>query len=165
MDKVIQVRARQEPLTHVKDALAALIGAGVAKVFDDGEPMHIPPAPAIEVNCDVDKAGYAKAGFYAAGFEVPTPTGSANGPAEDNPVILAVARSLPDTFENYPLGAEESGTLAAKALCGAFVTLPIGPNGDPYIGDNPGTSMQVRCNSADVPRVKRGFGAAKFTAE
>jgi hypothetical protein len=165
MDKVIQVRAHLEPLNHVKDALSALLGAGVAKMFDDGEPFHIPPAQAIEVNCDVDKAGYAKAGFYAAGFEVPTATGPAVAPAEDNPMILTVTPSLPDTFKNYPLGPEESGTLAAKALRGAFVTLPIGPNGDPYLGDNPGTSMQVRCNSADVQRVTRGFAAANFIAE
>jgi hypothetical protein len=160
---ILQVRARQETLDHVGDAVAALIGCGILKVFPDGEPVHVPPAQAAEVTCDDNLAGYAKAGFYAAGFEVPTPTGPAPAPPQNNLITLTVTPAKPDTPENYPLGAQESGTLAAKALNGAYVTQPVGPNADAYIGD-PGTSMQVCCNQADVPRVQGGFGAAKFVA-
>src|SRR5208282_1627590 len=160
---ILQVRQHLEPLNHVGDAVAALIGSGVLKVFPDKEPIHYPPARAIEVNCDDDQGGYAKAGFYAAGFEVPTATGAAHAQPVKDPVTLTATPTLKDTFKNYPLGPQESGMLAAKALCGAYVTQPIGPNGDSYIGD-PGTSMQVSCNQADVPRVKRGLRAAKFKA-
>ena len=158
---ILTVRPRLATLDHVGDAVAALLGAGILQVFPDGEPVHIPPVEAVEVTCDTAQGGYAKAGFYAAGFEIPTATGPAAAPPSNNPTTLTVTPALPDTSENYPLGAAESGTTAAKTLCGAYVTQPIGANGDPYIGD-PGTSMQVSCNQADVPRVRSAFGAAKF---
>jgi hypothetical protein len=167
---IISVRQRVEPLTNVGAALAALLGAGVAKVFGSPEkeknvdPYRIPPARAIEVNCDDEKAGYAKAGFYAAGFEVPTATGAAPEPEGNDLVVLTVTPAKLDNLQNYPLGREQWGIIAAKALQGAFVTRPIGQNGDAYIGDEPGKSMQVSCYRADVPRVKGGFFAANFNA-
>jgi hypothetical protein len=160
---ILSVRPGFLPLDHAGDAVAALFGTALLNYFDDCEPVHYPPIKAIEVTCDTSQGPYAKAGFVAAGFRVPTATGPAHAPATKNPVTLTVTPSLPDTFKNYPLGASESGMIAAKTLRGAFVTLAIGSNDDPYDGD-PGTSMQVRCNQADIDRVKGGFGAAKFTA-
>jgi len=166
---IIQVRSHQEPLGHVGAALAALLGAAVAKVFvgndayKNVDPYRIPPANAIEVNCDDNKAGYAKRGFETAGFQVPTASGVAHDPGPNDPVTLTVTPSKEDTIKNYPLGIQEWGMIAAKALFGAFVTQPIGPNADPYVGD-PGTSMQVSCNRADIQRVQGGFGAANFNA-
>ena len=167
---IIQVRQRVEPLSNVGAALAALLGAGVAKVFPSPhedknvDPYRIPPAPAIEVNCDDDKAGLAKAGFYAAGFEVPTPTGPAQDPGTHDPVILTVTPAKEDNLQNYPIGVEQWGILAAKALRGAQVTLGIGANDDPYVGDDPARLMQVRCNRANITRVKAGFELANFNA-
>ncbi len=175
---IILVRQRVEPLTSVSAALAALLGAGVAKTFampgapgvqdssrpNYPDPFRIPPAQAIQVDCDDDKAGYAKAGFYAAGFEVPTATGAAHDPGANDAVTLAVTHANPDNLQDYPLGIGQCAILAAKALCGAYVTRPIAPNDDPYIGDDPDTSIQVSCNSADVQRVKGGFAAAHFNA-
>ncbi len=137
---ILTVRPGRQTLDHVGDAVAALIGAGILQVFPDGEPVHIPPLQGAEVTCDTAQGGYAKAGLYAAGFEIPTATEPATAPAQNNPVTLTVTLALPDTFANYPLGASNSGTTAAQALCGAYVTIPIGANGDPYVGD-PGTSM------------------------
>ena len=65
---IISVRQRVEPLTNLGAALAALLGANVVKVFppphenDNVDPFRIPPAAAIAVNCDDNRAGYAKAG-------------------------------------------------------------------------------------------------------
>lgn len=93
---ILQVRQRIEPLSNVADALAALIGSGVVNTFEDPvnpnnhDPFRIPPALAIEIICDDDKAGNAKAGFYAAGFEVPTGTGAARDPGTVDPVTLTV---------------------------------------------------------------------------
>ena len=171
---IILVKQRQEPLGNVAEALAALIGSGVVSTFknpDDPEgkdpfALRIPATTqGIEVICDDNKAGYAKAGFFAAGFQVPTGTGGAHDPGDIDPVTLTVTPSMEDSLKNYPIGIGQGAIMAAKALCGAYVTRPIGSNGDSYIGDNPETSIQVSCNSADVPRVKRGFGAAHFTAE
>lgn len=174
---IILVKQKQEPLANVTEALAALIGSGVVSTFKNPDDptgkdpfgLRIPATTQdVEVICDDNKAGYAKAGFYAAGFDVPTGTGAAPDPGENDPVTLTVTASNPekkDDLEFYPIGIGEGAVMAAKALCGAFVTRPIGPNRDSYIGDNPYTSIQVSCNSADVLRVKRGFGAAHFTAE
>jgi hypothetical protein len=68
-----------------------------------------------------------------------------------------------DDPKYYPIGVAESGTLAAKALCGAYVTQPIGAGGDPYDGD-PGTTMQVSCYKSDLQRTLRGFHEALFRA-
>ncbi len=165
---LIRVVKKQVPLDHLLPAALALIGAGILKLFDDGEPIRLPPVPdSGQVTCDTAQGGYAKAGLYAAGFDVPTATEPAPDPGTINPVVtLTVIPSLPDGIDNdhYPaIGAEEWGMTAAKTLCGAFVTRTIGPNDDPYTGD-PGTSMQVCCNKADVPRVIGGFKVARFTA-
>ena len=168
---IILVRQGLEQLTNVADALAALIGCGVVSTFDNPDdpthpdPFRIPPTKAIQVICDDDKTGYAKLGFYAAGFDVRTGTGAAHDPGDIDPVTLTVTASNPekkDDLNFYPIGIGDGAVMAAKALCGAFVTRPIG--GYPYIGDNPDASIQVSCNSADVPRVKHGFGAAHFNA-
>ena len=167
---IILVRQGLEQLTNVTDALAALIGCGVVSTFgnpDDPkhpDPFRIPPTKAIQVICDDDKAGYAKAGFHAAGFEVPTATGPANDPGDIDPVTLTVTPAKEDSLKDYPIGIGPGAIMAAKALCGAFVTRPIGPGGYPYIGDDPETSIQVSCNKADIPRVKGGFFAAHFNA-
>jgi hypothetical protein len=167
---IIVVRQRIEPLTSVADALAALIGSGVVSTFENPDdpknrdPFIIPPTKAIEVVCDDNKAGYAKAGFYAAGFEVRTGTGAAHDPGEKDPVTLTVTPSKEDSLKDYPIGIGQGAIMAAKALCGAFVTRPIGQNQDPYIGDDPETSIQVSCNQADVTRVQGGFFAAHFKA-
>jgi hypothetical protein len=160
--KILTIKTRLELLDHVDPVAAALFGAGILQKFKNGEVVRLPPtADAVEVTCDETQAGYAKEGFVAAGFEVPTAAGPAPRPAEDNPITLTVTPALPDTDPNYPLGAEATGRLAAKALYGACVTQPIPPNNDAYLGD-PATSMQVRCNQADVAATTRGFGAAKF---
>jgi hypothetical protein len=167
---IIQVRDRVELVRNVANALAALIGSGVAATFKNPEdpnnpdPFRLPPALAIEVICDDAKAGYAKAGFYAAGFEVPTATGAAPDPGANDPVTLTVTPSKEDSLKDYPIGIGPGAIMAAKALCGAFVTRPIGANGDPFIGDDPDTSIQVSCNRADIPRVQGGFYAAHFNA-
>jgi len=163
--KILTIKPRIELLDHVAPAATALFGAGILKQFSSGEVVQIPPtADAVEVTCDVDQSGYAKEGFLQAGFEVPTSADPAPRPALDNPVILTVTPGLPDTDANYPLGAEATGRLAAKALYGACVTQPIPPNGDAYLGD-PGTSMQVNCNQSNVATATRGFGAVKFTVK
>ena len=163
---VIIVKQRIEPLTSVAPPLAALIGSGVVGTFtnpDDPnnlDPFSIPPTKAIEVVCDDDKAGYAKAGFYAAGFTVQTATGATHDPGTNDPVTLTVTPSKEYSLKDYPMGIGQCAIIAAKALCGAFVTRPIGSNGDSYIGDDPDKSIQVSCNRADIPRVKGGFYAA-----
>ena len=168
---IVLVKQRLEPLTNVAEALAALIGSGVVRTFKDpDDPTHPDPfrVPAttrgIEVICDDDKAGYAKAGFYAAGFEVPTATGAAHNPGDIDPVTITLTRAKEDSLQDYPIGIGPGAIMAAKALCGAYVTRPIGSNGDSYIGDDPETSIQVSCNKADIPRVKGGFFAAHFKA-
>ena len=163
--KILTIKPHLELLDHVGPPATALFGAGILQQFDDGEVVRIPATPdAVEVTCDVARSGYAKEGFLVAGFEVPTAAGSAPRPPENNPVTLTVTPALPDTDKNYPVGAEATGRLAAKALYGSCVTQPIPPNDDAYLGD-PGTSMQVRCNQADVTAVARGFGAVKFTVK
>ena len=170
MDMIIKVEPRQAILDHLLPAALALIGAGILKFFiDDGKevPVRITPAgTAGQVTCDTTQGGYAKAGLYAAGFDIPTATGPAPAPGKIDVVTLTVVPALPDGIDDqhYPgIGAAEFGMTAAKALCGAFVTQTIGPNNDPYIGD-PGTSMQVCCNRVDVPRVIGGFAYTRFTA-
>lgn len=173
---IILVAQRQEPLRNVAEALAALIGSGVVSTFNNPDDptgkdpfgMRIPATTqAIEVICDDDKTGYAKLGFYAAGFQVRTATGAAHDPGDIDPVTLSVTASNPekkDDLNFYPIGIGDGAVMAAKALCGAYVTRPIGPNGDSYIGDNPETSIKVSCNKADILRVKGGFIAAHFKA-
>src|SRR5215470_9447435 len=97
---ILTVRAGQETLDHASDAVAVLIGAGILRVFDDGEPVRIPPGEAIEVTCDANQAGYAKAGLVAAGFEVPTATEPAQPPPQNSIVTLTVTPTLPDNFQN-----------------------------------------------------------------
>jgi hypothetical protein len=160
---ILLVRQGLEQLTDVTDALLALLGSGVLSTFD-GDPFGIPPTKAIEVVCDDDKAGYAKAGFQAAGFEVPTFTGAAHDPGDSDPVILTVTPTKEDVVKFYPIGIGPGAIMAAKALCGAYVTRPIGDNSDSYSGNDPETSIQVRCNRADIPRVKGGFAVAYFNA-
>lgn len=165
---ILRVVKRQVPLDHLLSAALALIGAGVLKLFDDGEPVRLPPVPdSGQVTCDTAQGGYAKAGLYAAGFDVPTATEPAPDPGTIQPVVtLTVIPAFPDDLDpkHYPdIGAFEWGMTAAKALCGAYVTRPIGANDDPYTGD-PGTSMQVCCNKADLTRAIIGFKVARFTA-
>jgi hypothetical protein len=170
---LILVQRRVEPLTSVLDALAALIGSKVANSFIDPNDRDNPnPDPfrfsatteALQVNCDSNKAGYAKAGFYAAGFDVSTATGAAHDPGDIDPVIVTVTPALGDDVKYYPIGIGPGAIMVAKALRGAYVTRTIGPNDDPYIGDNPEQSIQVRCNRADLQRVKDGFVKALFNA-
>jgi hypothetical protein len=168
MDMVIKVEPKGEQLDHLLPAALALIGAGVLKLFPGEVPVRITPAgTAGQVTCETAQGGYAKAGLYSAGFDVPTATGPAPAPPKDNVLtFLNVVPALPDGIDNdhYPaIGAAEFGMAAAKALCGAFVTQTIGANDDPYTGD-PGTSMQVCCNEADVPRVISGFQVVRFRA-
>jgi hypothetical protein len=160
---ILTVRSRLETLDHVAPAAEALYGAGILKLFDDGELVRVPPALAAEVTCGKSQGGYAKLGFYSAGFDVQTSTEPAPAPAPSNVVTVTVKPSLADTIKNYPIGAAESGMIAAKALCGAHVTQPIGANSDPCEGD-PATSMQVSCYGSDVARVQSAFRAAFFTA-
>jgi hypothetical protein len=168
---ILIVREHLEPLANVADALAALIGSGVVGTFeipedpDNKDAFRIPPTKAIQIICDNDKAGCAKAGFYAAGFEVTTATGAAHDPGDIDPVTITLTPAKDDSLQDYPIGIGPGAIMAAKALCGAFVTRPIGPNGDSYIGDNPERSIQVRCNRANILLVQRGFFAAHFKAE
>ena len=160
---ILTVKPRLETLAHSGDAAVALFGAGILQKFADGTVLRIPAtSDAVEVTCDVAHGAYAKEGFVAAGFEVPTPAGSVNPPVTNNPMTLTVTPALPDDGNNYPLGVEATGRVAAKALFGAGVTRPIPPNNDAYLGD-PGTSMQVRCDQTGVAVVTRGFLAVKFT--
>ena len=162
---ILTVKPRLETLAHSGDAAVALFGAGILQKFADGTVLRIPAtSDAVEVTCDVAQGPYAKAGFVAAGFEVPTPTDPATRPVKNNPLTITVTPALPDEDQNYPLGAEATGLVAAKALFGACVTQPIPPNDDPY-ADDPGTSMQVRCDQTDVALATRGFFAVKFTVE
>lgn len=160
-DIILTVRARLETLDHVGPAAEALLGAGILNLFDDGELVRVPPAAAAAVICDTAQGGYAKAGFYAAGFDVPGATEPAPAPALGDIVTLTVKPALPDTLTYYPIGAGESGMIAAKTLCGAFVTQPT--DGQPYDGD-PGTSMQVSCYRSDLQRALKGFHEALFVA-
>jgi len=170
MDMIIKVEPKQAILDHLLPAALALIGAGILKFFDDAKkvPVRITPAgSAGEVTCDTAQGGYAKAGLNAAGFDIPTATEPAPAPGKIDVVTLTVIPALPDGIDNdhYPaIGAAEFGMSAAKALCGASVTQTIGANDDPYIGDDPGTSMQVCCNKVDVPRVIGGFAFTRFNA-
>jgi hypothetical protein len=167
MDMIIKVEPRQAILDHLLPAALALIGAGVLKLFPGDVPARMTPAgTAGEVTCDTAQGGYAKAGLFAAGFDIPTATEPAPAPGKKDVVTLTVVPALPDGIDNdhYPaIGAAEFGMTAANALCGAFVTQTIGANDDPFTGDS-GISMQVCCNKADVPRVIGGFQAARFTA-
>ena len=164
---IITVVPKTQQLDHLLPAALALIGAGVLKFFDDEKKVPVRNAGTRGlVTCDVPQGGYAKAGLYLAGFDIPTATGPAHDPGRNDVVTLTVIPALPDGIDNdhYPsIGAAEFGLSAANALCGAFVTRTIGPNDDPYIGD-PGTSMQVCCNKVDVPRVITGFAYSRFTA-
>ena len=168
MDMIIKVEPRQAILDHLLPAALALIGAGVLKLFPDKVPVRMTPAgTAGQVTCDTAQGGYAKAGLFAAGFDIPTATEPAPAPGKKDVVTLSVVPALPDGIDNdhYPaIGAAEFGMTAAKALCGAFVTQTIGANDDPFTGDS-GTKMQVCCNKADVPRVIGGFQVARFTAK
>jgi hypothetical protein len=166
MDMIITVARRQQKLDHLLAAALALIGAGVLNLFDDKEPVRTPGGTRGQVTCNVSRGGYAKAGLYAAGFNIPTATEPAPGPGKNDVVTLTVVPALPDGIDNdhYPaIGAAEFGMTAAKALYGAYVTQTIGPNDDLYLGD-PATSMQVCCNKVDVPRVIGGFQVARFKA-
>ena len=168
MDMIIKVEPKGEQLDHLLPAALALIGAGVLKLFPDDVPVRMTPAgTAGQVTCDTAQGGYAKAGLFAAGFDIPTATEPAPAPPKDNVLtLLNVVPALPDGIDNdhYPaIGAAEFGMTAANALCGAFITQTIGANDDPFTGD-PGAKMQVCCNKADVPRVIGGFQAARFTA-
>ena len=133
---VIIVKQRIEPLTSVAPPIAALVGSGVVGTFtnpddpNNPDPFSIPPTKAIEVVCDDKKAGYAKAGFYAAGFTVQTATGATHDPGTNDPVTLTVTPSKEDSLKDYPMGIGQCAVIAAKALCGAFVTRPIGSNSD-----------------------------------
>lgn len=167
---IILVKQRIEPLGRVAHALAALIGSGVVSTFENPEdpknpdPFRIPATTqGIEVICDDDKAGDAKAGFYESGFQVPTATGSAHDPGDINPVNLTVTPAQEDNQVNYPTGIGQGAIMAAKALHGAFVTRSIGQD-QAFIGDDPDTSIQVRCNQADIQRVQGGFLASHFKA-
>ena len=169
---IILVKQRVEPVRNVPDALAALIGSGVVSTFQDpDDPENTHPDPfripvttqAISVICDNNKAGYAKAGFNEAGFQVPTATGAAHDPGDNDPVTLTVTPAQADEVKYYPVGIGPGAIMAAKALHGAFVTRSIGDD-QAYIGDNPETSIQVRCNRANVQAVKYGFGLAFFNA-
>src|SRR6266478_1445521 len=146
---IILVEQHLEPLTNVAEALAALIGSGVVSTFNNPDDptgkdpfaLRVPATTrGIEVICDDNKAGYAKAGFHAAGFEVPTGTGAAHDPGDIDPVTLTVTPAKEDSLQDYPIGIGPGGIMAAKALCAAYVTRPIGSNGDSYIGDDPETS-------------------------
>jgi hypothetical protein len=154
---ILTVHPRLETLDHMGPVATALLGAGILNLFEDGGLVRSPAA----VTCDKDQGGYAKKAFNDAGFDVPTPTEPAPAPPPSGIVTLTVKPLLSDT--DYPLGAAESGMLAAKALCGAYVTQPIGSNGDPFDGD-PGTSMQVNCYKSDLQRALKGFHEALFIA-
>ena len=167
---IILVEQRVEPVRNVQDALAVLIGSGVVSTFQDpDDPENTHPDPfrvpvttrAISVICDDSKAGYAKAGFYEAGFQVPTATGAAHDPGESDPVTLTVTPAKEDDVKYYPVGIGPGAIMAAKALHGAFVTRSIGDD-QAFIGDNPETSIQVRCNKANIPAVQNGFRLAFF---
>jgi len=172
MDIIVTVAPRQARLDHLLPAALALIGADILKFFIAHDqrklPVRITPGGTRgEVTCDKAQGGYAKAGIYAAGFDIPTSTEPAPAPGKKDIVTLTVVPALEDGIDDkhYPgIGAAEFGMTAAKALCGAFVTQTIGPNDDPYIGDDPGTSMQVCCNKVDIPRVIGGFAYALFKA-
>ena len=167
---ILIVKQRVELLSNVADALAVLIGCGLVGTFtipedpDNKDPFRIPPTQAIQVICDNDKAGYVKAGFYAAGFEVPTAAGAAHDPGDDDPVTLTVTPSKEDSLKDYPIGIGNGAIVAAKALRGAYVTRTIGSNDDPFEGNQPEKSIRVRCNRVDVERVRSGFYAAHFNA-
>ena len=170
MDMIISVVPKKQQLDHLLPAALALIGAGILKFFIDPDGKKLPVRAGGsrgQVTCDIAQGGYAKAGLIFAGFDVPTATEPAPAPGKKDVVTLTVVPALPDGIDNdhYPaIGAAEFGMTAAKTLCGAFVTQTIGPNDDPYLGDDPGTSMQVCCNKVDVPRVVAGFTYARFTA-
>jgi hypothetical protein len=148
-------------------AAAAICGGGVTQPFPPPKqgdpPLPARPAPVggggIEVQADVDNAPFAKAAFVAVGFYVRTATGPLKPPVKPNLTILNVTPMLPD--DKYPVGAETTGRVAATALCGACVTQPFPEGGDPYSGD-PAQSMQVSCDTDDVPRVAGGFAAVGF---
>ena len=159
---VLLVRQGLEQLTNVTDALVVLLGSGVLSTFD-GDPFGIPPTKAIEVVRADANAAYAKAGFQAAGFEVPTFTGAAHDPGDSDPVTLTVTPTQKDDVKHYPIGIGPGAIMAAKALHGAFVTRSIGDD-QAYIGDDPETSIQVRCNRANIEAVQAGFGLAFFHA-
>ena len=169
---IILVKQRVEPVRNVPDALAALIGSGVVSTFkdpDDPENTHPDPfrisvsTQGIEVICDDNKAGFAKAGFNEAGFQVPTATGAAHDPGESDPVTLTVTPAQADDVKYYPVGIGPGAIMAAKALHGAFITRSIGDD-QAFIGDNPETSIQVRCNRANMPAVQNSFRLAFFNS-
>jgi len=170
MDMIISVVPKKQQLDHLLPAALALIGAGILKFFIDPDGKKLPVRAGGgrgQFTCYIPHGGYAKAGLIFAGFEIPTATGPTHDPGKNDVVTLTVIPALPDGIDNdhYPaIGAAEFGMTAAKALCGAFVTRTIGPNDDPYIGNDPGTKMQVCCNRVDVQRVIDGFAYSRFTA-
>ncbi len=158
------IRAMERDLQLANIAAAALCFAGLAKAFppDVNSPRQqpIPSRPAaadggaIEVQCDVAKAPFVRAGFIRAGFDTIQRVADPVIPPKSNIVTVTVKPGDPKD-ERYVQMADP----AADALCGAGLTM-VYPDGRSYSGDlSSDPAFTVQCDRADVAVVKQAFDA------